>query len=265
MRFRATLERDALLLLLNTVTSMEKISDDAVLYLTAEAVRISPTSPSIDAIRCFCEIQSCQIFSDYRINSNSNDTMLLQLSLSHLSKALNSGKNALVCMLKLVKQDNLPFLRFEAKASGGLTIDIVHDIPIQILKASEIIHYLPPTDIPPPTVALKLSRCKVMKNIIDRMKNFSKSVELVAYQTGRIIFRVNSSCLINTYINGLQPFFGTLDEQQDRNNVINVTVDNRKLYTLFNIPQLHSNPSLICKFVIFIFQFIIIIIIINDY
>ena len=248
MRFRATLERDALLLLLNTATSMEKVNGEAVLYLTEDALRISLTNNSIDCVRCFGEIQANQIFNDYRINSNSNNSLLLQLNLDHFCKALNSGKNALICLLKLVKRDNTPFLCFEAKASGGLTIDIIHDIPIVIMKATDIIYYLPPTDIPPPVVALKLSRSKVIKNIIDRMKFFSKSVEIIASQMGRINFRVNSECVINTFINGLQPFYeGTLDADADKDNTINIMVDNKKLSLLFSIPQVQNLHSILCK------------------
>lgn len=247
MRFRATLERDALLLLLNTATSMAKVNDEAVLYLTEEELRISLTNNSIDSVRCFCEIQTDQIFNDYRINSLSNNSLLLQLNLDNFSKALNSGKNAAICLLKLVKHNNLPFICFEAKASGGLTVDVTHNIPVTVMKAADIIYYLPSVDTPPPIVALKLSRCKVIKNIIDRMKYFSKSIEVIASQIGRINFRVNSECVINTFVNGLQPFYeGTLGEETDKDNTINIMVDNKKLALLFSIPQVQLLHSILC-------------------
>lgn len=62
-------------------------------------------------------------------------------------------------------------------------MNIVHDIPIKVLKSSDITYYTQP-QVPPPTVALELPRNnKLMRTIVDKMSKISRNVHLSASQS----------------------------------------------------------------------------------
>ena len=250
MRLKARIEREPLLNLLTIITSLERVGKRCVLFLTEDKVNIAIVESNAEALRGYAEISANDIFLDYRIASNNENTIMLQLSVDHLSKALASGRNALECTIKLVKRQDQPCLAFEAKASGGLTVDILHDIPILLMKVTDLHYYLPPP-MAPPSVALILNRTKLIRNIIDKMNKFSKTVDITAYQNGRLIFHIDGACTISTYVNNLTPSYeGDLTEQEHIGNMSQVVVDNRKLSVLLNvIPTIHSNPPTLCKFI----------------
>jgi hypothetical protein len=62
MRFKAKLDREYLSMILGIVTSMDKVGNQAVVFLTEENFRISLIPEHLDAIRCFCELQADDVF-----------------------------------------------------------------------------------------------------------------------------------------------------------------------------------------------------------
>lgn len=248
MKFKARLEKEQVLQLHAVITSLEKIGSRAAILLNPECVKISLINDNLDSIRCFCELQVNDIFIEYRISSNNENSILLECSLNFFLQSLGSGKTATECVLKLVKRGDMPCLCVEAKASGGLTVDIVHDIPIKLHKVTDMVHYLPP-DVPPPSVALALTRVKLMRSVIDKMSKLARAIQLTAHQVGRLAFKVDGLCRVSSYITGLTPCYeGTpLDVESDRNNIASVMVDNRKLAALFGIAPLLTHHALLCK------------------
>lgn len=248
MKFKSIISRNSLLNLLTITSSFEKVGKDCVLYLTNDVILISLIPENSDAIRLYCDLKVAELFESYIVESKSQNTILLRFNIEHFSKSLSSGKNALECCLKLAKRNSMPVLCFQANASGGLTIDIFHDIPIQLLKATEIIHYQHPTTPPPQVALLVETRTKSIKSILDKMNKFSKSVTLTASQAGRLTLRVAASCTITTHINGLQRYnLGNLTEHGDGHNCASVQVDIKKLSTLFTVGQSFPKEVVLCK------------------
>lgn len=72
-----------------------------------------------------------------------------------------------------------------------MQIDIIHDIPIKVLKSSDIIYYMPP-QVPPPMVALELPRNnKLMRTIVDKMAKISRNVHVSASQGNKSYCNLN--------------------------------------------------------------------------
>lgn len=237
MKFRALMQKEAVLMIHSITSTLERIGSTAVIFLNQECIRIAVSTDSADVPKCYSELDPNTLFpDDYRIESQSGNTILFEIGLDHLTRALASGKNATQSQIKLVKRGQTPCLCFEAKDPDSLAVDIIHDIPIKVLKPSDIIYFMPP-DVPPPMVALELPRNnKLMRVIIDKMSKISKNVHLSASQTGRIIFRAeHSTATIKTFYNGLQTkFLGDLDENNDRENKAAVKLDIRKLSVVLN-------------------------------
>ena len=145
MRFKAKLSKDSVLFLHSLCVSCEKLGHTGAFHFTEEEVHISVIVDSPDAPKCYSELTAKHLFDiEYRIESQSDNMILFEAPLSLLSWALSSGKTSDICQLKLVKRQQKPFLSFEARSSTSVNglVDIVHDIPVKIMRARSVYIYL---------------------------------------------------------------------------------------------------------------------------
>eukprot|EP01038_Epipyxis_sp_PR26KG_P014576 gene14576-19575_t len=250
MKFRSKISKDLLTIFQGIIITLGRISDRGIIYLDERSVRISPASSTsssihigngdIETIKCFCELNAAVLFVNYRIESQSNNSILFEISFNQLAKALQSGRSSSFCYLKLVKRNNQPCLSFETKANESIacSMDVVHDIPIKLMKSDDIIYYLPP-DIPPPQVAVDLLKNKIMKIVLDKMVKFSKHLIITAKQSGSIIFRVDhNSAVIQSYFNGLQSRLIGNITMENVDNASTVKVNMKKFSIITNLGAL---------------------------
>jgi hypothetical protein len=240
MRFKAHISQENLLTLHMLVSSLERIGNRAAIHLCPETVKISVIFDSIDAPRCYTEIPSSALFHDYRIESQSENSILFEIGLDLLSWALQSGKSADTCQLKLVKRQAKPCLCFTTQASqSAAAVDVMHDIPIKVLRASDIVYFAPP-DVPPPDTALQLPRGKLFRTIIEKMTKFGKSVLISSTQAGQLTFRITqSSVTIKTFVSNLMPMFtDNMDRATAGANKASVQIDIRKLSSILGLNHL---------------------------
>ena len=141
MRFKASLSNECVAMLHGVTASLERIGQTTAMYLDEEAIRLSVITESPDIPKVYAELNKNVLFQDYRIESNSSNCIFFEIELDLLSRALSSGKNAPRCNLKLAKRGQRPCLCLETRAAE---VEIVHDIPIKIMRASEIVAYQPP-------------------------------------------------------------------------------------------------------------------------
>jgi hypothetical protein len=122
----------------------------------------------------------------------------------------------------MVKRGSLPCLCLETRA---IDLNVQHDIPIKVLKASNIA-FLAPPNVLPPTVALELPRGRVLKTIIDRMSKLARTAVLRFEMAGRIVLAIGyASSSIKTFFTNMTPQFESgLNEELDGNNHATVKV-----------------------------------------
>lgn len=160
MKFRSKISKELLLIFHNIVLNHEKSAKKAIMFLNETLLQITLISDTgfIDTPRCYTVLQVSKLFIEYRIESQSNNTILFEVAINQLLKALTSGKYSSTSQFKLVKRDNRPYLCFETKASESiLSVDVIHDIPIKLMKSADIAYHMPPT-VAPPRVALDLPK-----------------------------------------------------------------------------------------------------------
>ena len=131
MRFKAVITKQNLALFSGVLQSLERICANAAVLLTPTTIRIALISENADLPKSYVELFQRCLFLEYRIESQSDNNLLFEISLSNLISALNSGKNCFQTLIKLVKRDNKPYLCVETKATDGLDVDITHDISIR--------------------------------------------------------------------------------------------------------------------------------------
>ena len=147
MRFKGKLSNENLLLLHNVIVQLQKscIGNSAIIYLTKENIQFAVVSSGkVDNTTCCAEILPEALFTSYQIESQTENSILLEIGLENLNRALASGKHSTQCQLKLTKYDDKPYLSFESKSIEALSLNIKHDIPIRMHKPTDIIDYLPP-------------------------------------------------------------------------------------------------------------------------
>lgn len=254
MKFKARITKDNLVVLLGVIQTFEKIAGNATVYLDETSVRISLLSELLDAPKCFAELNAQDLFDEYRIESLSSNTIFFEVSLIQLSRALASGKVASNSLLKLAKRENRPCLCFETKADESiLGVDVVHNIPLKLMKSTDVVHYLPP-QLPPPTVALDIPKGRLLKTIVDKLSKFAKHVQITASQSGKLALRADHpSVCINTYYSGLfARYVGELQAQRDINNQVLCKLNLRKLSMVLNLHNVPVDHATFCKLLHFI-------------
>ena len=126
MKFRARLRKESVLTIHSVTSTLQKIGSTAAIFLNEECIRIAVITDSADTPKCYSELDPKVLFpDDYRIESQSGNTILFEIGLDHLSRALASGKNAAHSQFKLVKRGVTPCLCYEAKDSDSLAVSIL--------------------------------------------------------------------------------------------------------------------------------------------
>lgn len=249
MKFRAKLSKESVAVLHGLLSTMEKIAETAAFFLSEDSLKIALVTDSLDSPRCFAEIRTSLLFVDYKIESQTGNTILFEIGLNQFAKALASAKYAALCQLKLVKRDNKPCLCFETTAHDSVvSVNIVHDLPIRVMKVTELVNHSPP-QVAPPDVALELPRGKLLKTLMEKLVRFSRHVHVTAMQSGRLIFRVDhASVVINTFYNGLTPkFVGHLRPEEHIDNQATVKLSIKKFSSVIHLASLPYSSAGLCK------------------
>ena len=248
MRFKAKITREKGQMLHQVTSSLERIAKGAVLHLSRDAFKVSMIVNSPDLPRGFAELDTKVLFNDLRIESQSDNAILLRIDNLHLlTYALASVKRATgICQIKLVKRGDRPCLCIEAKTDGGMDDTGMHggesvtqNVPIRVLPVEEIKHYLPP-EIPPPDVALQMpNKIKVLRNVIEKTNKFGKYMYIGANQVGNMTLRVEDALIsVQTHISDLLPARLEEADMPDIDNSARVKVDIRKLSVVLGLQHL---------------------------
>lgn len=227
MRFKARLDNSHLQHFQGVLSTLEKICSKCVVHLSEDHIRFAGLKDQkSEDVMPYSDLNQKELFLEWRIESQSGNCILFELSIKNFLDALDSAKKAPQCQLKLTKRHSQPVLCVETRA---MEVDVVHDIPIVVMRASEYEYYRPP-DVPQPQVQLELPTAKGFKNVIDRLKNISRSVVLAGDMAGSLTLRADTEGVtIQTFFTNLTPRFESLDEEQCLENKCKLKVDCKKM------------------------------------
>eukprot|EP00614_Pseudopedinella_elastica_P004501 CAMPEP_0172602346 /NCGR_PEP_ID=MMETSP1068-20121228/22524_1 /TAXON_ID=35684 /ORGANISM="Pseudopedinella elastica, Strain CCMP716" /LENGTH=238 /DNA_ID=CAMNT_0013403651 /DNA_START=144 /DNA_END=860 /DNA_ORIENTATION=+ len=191
----------------------------------------------------YADLNQEELFIEYRIESQSSNCILFELSLQNFLDALNSAKKAPQCQIKLTKRNGQAVLCVETRA---MEIDVVHDIPVVVMRASEYEYYRPP-DVPRPEVQLELPTAKNFKHVVDRLKNMARNVYLRGAMAGSLTLHTDTEGVsIRTFFTNLQPRYESLIDDCEENTCI-LKVDPKKLaMVLHAYTFLRFNSIIMC-------------------
>ena len=247
MKFKAKIRADKLPLLLGLVGGLEKIGTSLVVYLSPDSVRLTVPSSSPESVLAFAELHQAELFYEYRIESQSENCILLEVDSAMLNTSLSSGKEAPLIHMKLAKRMGQACLVIETRARD---VDIVHDLPIKVMRAQDIEHHLPP-EVPAPDVQLELSLNRSIRNVVDRMRAIVKYMFIDAHMKGQLVLRAETEdATIKTYYTHLVPRFDSMEgEENVRDRSASVKVDSKRLSQVMSTYSMRVD-TLICCLVI---------------
>ncbi|KDE06384.1 hypothetical protein MVLG_03291 [Microbotryum lychnidis-dioicae p1A1 Lamole] len=248
MRFRATLASPVQFGRL--VTSLSPLSKQATIKLKPDSVHLVCLSDTTaNGVQVWSQIAVSSIFKidhDFRLESNSNNEIYLEVSTEALAKALRSAHGATEVTIKLAKKGGQgpdgsgkgarPVLTLSIKtiSKGMNPTDISQDVGVRVRKAAEMDLLKEPL-CPTPDINIMLPPLATLKTICERLKTISPLVTISANHQGELKLRAESEdANVTTEWRGLlHPRPGEEDPaptaEPNPSQFFSVTVDSKNL------------------------------------
>ncbi|KAG4302886.1 hypothetical protein PCANB_000856 [Pneumocystis canis] len=177
--------------------SLERVGRICWLKLTSEMVYLVVV-PDYTGTQVWAILEVKSIFEDYHVQSNTNDTINLEVPVDSLHKALKSSVNASEIVLRLTKQDHFPMLSCSISLlgkSGGMSA-VTHNIHVRVL--SPLMQLSEPV-VPEPDCHIILPPLSQLRYISERFRAISNKIILKANMSGEFqIGVVSDLCKIET-------------------------------------------------------------------
>ncbi|RDD45634.1 Checkpoint protein HUS1 [Trichoplax sp. H2] len=207
MRFKAKLlDINCMQQLTRVGASMSRMTKNCVLCLAPKKiVFVSNERISEGGTRIWCEIQQETLFDDYRIEGKDNSNRIfLELITDNFARALKSIQFGVVSVKIRLTKKYTPCLTIEiVTAYGNSNRIITHDVPVVIVPQRDWYEYEEP-DMPQFDVSIYMPQMKVLKQVIDRMKNLSEHLVITADQKGNMTLKTqNDIVTVETHFKDL--------------------------------------------------------------
>lgn len=140
---------------------------------TQDNVRIVALGDASSSPSTYTTLKRSDWFESYRIESQNDNQIGLELDMQNLIRAVRSASAADYVLLKLTKK-NVPALTFEITTPLG---PILQDVPVTVLSAVRLAEYQEMQH--PQTLGLALPPLLKLHTLVDRMKALSASLSIV--------------------------------------------------------------------------------------
>ncbi|CAI5737571.1 unnamed protein product [Peronospora destructor] len=255
MRFRGTLAKDALAVLLDVAQSFARLGcpnnakTNCVFTLTPETLSVALKCGGTEELQSFARLQTRRLFHDYVVHSQAANHIYFLCDVRHLQQALSSGKDASAVMLRLLKRDGNNFLCLRTRA---VDIDIVQSIPIEVLAMSTVEHYKEP-GVPAPQIAIEMPPLRALRSIVDTLKVMHKTLTVEISKMGTLILRIDTlPVTLQTLFAHLKYRDDLVDEEEEeegerprQEHSSSVTVDSKVLSKAILLDG-QSTDSVLC-------------------
>ncbi|KAL7420160.1 DNA damage checkpoint control protein [Cryptotrichosporon argae] len=235
MRFRTGVTNVSLLHKIGR--SLSALAKVCVIRLSLDKVHfIIPGHEGREGVQVWSSCQTT-LFSGYRIESNNDNEIWLEVNLDALIRVLRSAdtsagissegnrNNATALSeaevtLKLQKNGRQPVWQFEirGKSLHGKDVEIKHDINVAILSSKRQGELLEPM-CPPPDIHIVMPNLTELKNIVARLGHLADDVKISANHEGTLEMTVKSNHVdITTTWRNLELPSSTTDQDQSEHS-----------------------------------------------
>lgn len=242
------------------IATLAKLAKDCVMILGQERMHfiVNEDHSSTSSPLVWASIASKDYFPEYKMTAARPDQefIVLGMSASQLGRALavlRSGTTSTVhsCKLKLkmIQFPCISVISSVVSPSSAEPREVVHDVPATIIPASDWPAYVLPK-VPSAQIVLGLPSLRLMRSLIDKLKNISPSLVFHGSAVGELSLVSESematitsrfSHLLPYPVNKEKPTTTTTTEGQE----VSCSVDSRKASAFFGALQLPNEEIII--------------------
>lgn len=256
MKFRAKLvDINCIGQFLKIFTTVGKIAKLSTLRLSETQVVLTHNERAASGgTAMWCEVNQADFFDEYRIEGkDESNEIYLEVINENIVRALKSGQRAQSIKIKLTKKATA-CLTFEITLPSMTmhTRSVSHDVPVAVIPSRFWEDFQKP-QLPNYDVRITVPELRILKNVVERMKNISGYIVVSASRDGEIRFKVETDEVsATTHFKNMEVHDGSQGSNQssedplgpDRSNIsdaIEVRIDIQKLVMFLNVQLL--NPT----------------------
>ncbi|KAL0062647.1 Checkpoint protein hus1 [Marasmius tenuissimus] len=199
MRFRTAIENPATFC--KIVQAIEKLQKKCVIRFTEANIHIICASEANEGgMQVWSQIKVDSLFNEYRIQSNNNNEITVNISAEALAAALkscssnaNRSYDTEEVVMKLAKKNEQAVLSFEILGTTpvGRKVRVAHDVKIEVLKAMDVEKLREPM-CPEPDTHILLPPLHKLRTIADKLKLMSEILSIRASNNGCFQLSINT-------------------------------------------------------------------------
>ncbi len=197
-------------------------------------------------------LNTTSIFKDIIIESLHQNEIYFELALDHLQKALKSASGSAIqlhdVIVKLTKKNGSPYLSFTIELHPSPTMTITQDVPITLLSAQQFASLTEP-HLPDPKVHVLLPPLRVLRPVVDRMKNISEFLTISANMAGSLALKVDTDLAsVATFYSNLEhpTIEGRSPPRRDEGRKCTIKVDVKKFARFLFSYQINPSNVICC-------------------
>ncbi|KAM4029389.1 checkpoint protein HUS1 isoform 1-T1 [Anomaloglossus baeobatrachus] len=236
----------------NTIT---KLTKSCTLRLAANNLYFILTDKVANGgVSMWCELCQANFFDEYQmegVSAEQND-IFLELVPENLSRALKTAQNAKAVKIKLTNK-HCPCITVavELPSLSSTSRIVTHDIPVSVIPRRLWNDFKEPT-VPDFDVSIYLPAIKMMKNVVERMKNLSNFIVIEANRNGEINLKIETDLVsVSTHFKDLGNPPWVSDEssqnstqERDQDTMSEARVDIKKLLQFLAGQQVNPNKAI---------------------
>ncbi|KAG8510579.1 LOW QUALITY PROTEIN: Checkpoint protein HUS1 [Galemys pyrenaicus] len=205
-------------------------------------------------VNMWCELEQENFFSEFQMEgiSAENNEIYLELTSENLSRALKTAQNARALKIKLTNK-HFPCLTIsiELLSMSSSSRIVTHDIPVKVIPRKLWKDLQEPT-VPASEVSIYLPGLKMMKSVVEKMRNISSRLIIEANLNGELNLKIETELVcVSTHFKDLgNPPLASENASQDRNpeQMAEVHIDIKKLLQFLAGQQVNPTKA-ICNIV----------------
>ncbi|XP_048408696.1 checkpoint protein HUS1 [Stegostoma tigrinum] len=177
------------------VNTISKLTKSCILRLTSDKLYfIFSDKVASGGVAMWCQLFQGNFFDEYQIEgvSAEHNEIYLELMPENLSRSLKTAQNAKTVKIKLtMKHCPCITIAVELPSLSSHSRIVTHDIPISIIPRKLWNDFEEPS-VPDFDVSIYLPVLKIMKSVVERMKNLANHVIIEANQNGEMNLKIDT-------------------------------------------------------------------------
>lgn len=246
MKFRAVMKDSQYMKeFQNIISTLSKLTKECVMKISADKIYfIANEEFGSSAPLVWVEIEANLYFTEYSMEgaNNTHPNIVLSVSAINLGRALAALRNnARYCKIKLTNIQ-FPCLTIESDVisqSSEQSRQVVHDVPVSVIPRSDWSAYAVP-EIPKSKVILNVPSNRLMRSLIDKIKNLSPTIIFHATSAGEmnVVAETEMATITTRYKNLEIRALNPNDEDKQKEQIeASCSVDCKKTAIFFSALQ----------------------------